>query len=245
MTEGRNEPVAKPTSVDLMTLRQLAEVDIAYEMKQYTTWAARGPSTAFLDEEEASLLKKATFEVRVLHLRNLADFLRKDRPDTSNPDHSHRLTDVVAAHYFDDGWMAKPQGMRCYSAQSRKRDDWVLRNINAHLAHVTRTRVDRRLAGEEFDWDQVDSTLVLNNFDRFITDLQRAHPDRAQWFESCRTDIKVMRASLASPVGPPPETTTSSGLAFTTGHFARPLPLPATTSGTVEASSTDWQLGDL
>jgi hypothetical protein len=164
-------------AIDDPTLCELASVDIAYEMEQYTLWITRVPPL-MPGMHENRRLREATFEASVLHHRNLASFLRGSRPTEDQP---HRRTDVVADHYFVKGWVTRPQPMRLYAASARQ-ETAVRSNIDAHLAHITSLRVKRRTEGGTFSWNQVDQTLVLTAFIGFVDDLRSVHKDRSEWF---------------------------------------------------------------
>lgn len=63
------------------------------------------------------LFRQACFEGAVLHLRNLVEFLEKARPTSPS-----FASDLVADHYFDDGWMARPDELLLYDASSKERN---------------------------------------------------------------------------------------------------------------------------
>jgi hypothetical protein len=166
----------KPVPVDVDTLRACARVDVAYEMEQFVLWTLYRPP-AHPNKLVDLRLRQACFESAVLHLRNIVDFLRNARPVKRA-----FLSDLVADHYFDAGWATRPQPFLLYSADVES-DEGVRGNVNRHLAHITTTRQKLRVSSAAFEWDEIDPTLVLEGFRRFLADLGRAHPDRVSWFD--------------------------------------------------------------
>jgi hypothetical protein len=163
-------------NVDESTLESSARIDVAYELEQYVLWSlTRPPRHANPDIDLR--LRQACFEVAVLHLRNLVDFLTKERP-VPGP----FSTDLVADHYFDDGWASKPDRLWLYSDESDDENARVRRNVNRHLAHITTSRHELRVSGQPFEWDEINPALVLEAFLRFVDDLDATHPSRAGWF---------------------------------------------------------------
>jgi hypothetical protein len=189
MSDQIHEP---PRDVPLDVLRDLAIVDITYEVAQFTKWATESPPPSSSDP--AQLLRRATFESAVMHHRNLTAFLSMARP----PGHSHRRTDVVADHYFDAGWSNRNKHKRLFDAQSADRNTRAKHSVDVHLAHISSERVEQRRSDSAFSWHHVDLALIVHAFIEFTSDLAGAHPDRAAWFGESRDSFLAMRGTAAT-----------------------------------------------
>jgi hypothetical protein len=182
----------KPVPVELDSLRACAQVDVAYELEQFVLWTLYRPP-GHPNKLVDLRLRQACFESAVLHLRNIADFLRNTRPVTRA-----FMSDLVADHYFDAGWATRPQPFLLYSETDVESDEGVRGNVNRHLAHVTTTRQQLRVSSAAFEWDEIDPTLVLQGFRRFVADLGRDHPDRVSWFDgAARNADQALRTVMA------------------------------------------------
>jgi len=124
-------------------------------------------------------VRNAMLEARLVHLRNLAKFLTDPRPSC---DDVHKLTDLVADHYFDDGWHAP----RSVLGSSRERQGKVLNAINRRVVHLSTERRDTSDV-KPFRWDSselIDAVpSALAGFAEFVAKLHDAHPERAAWFD--------------------------------------------------------------
>lgn len=74
-------------------LRELAKIDIAYEVRQYCRWAFEPMPVVVGAEDVGTSLEQATFTAGATAMRNLVSFFMKSRPQTG----AHDQTDVVAA----------------------------------------------------------------------------------------------------------------------------------------------------
>lgn len=151
--------------------------DVHYEVERYCTWATQ--TVPYSNAITEMLLAEATFESAVLHLRNLVDFLANPRPKVG----SQVETDLVADHYFDTGWTGRPRPFLLFDDTSTDRNDYVRRNVQRHLVHLTTARHAARVSQQRFTWEW-NRVLVLDGFERFVNDLRTAgHVDRARWFD--------------------------------------------------------------
>ena len=185
--------------IELQTLRACAEADVAYEIEQFVIWLLTAPPLHPRPDIDVRL-RQACFEVSVLHLRNLVDFLANPRPTSKK-----FATDLVADHYFDKGWGARPNPCLLYDSGSEDANGAVQRNVNRHLAHITTDRHRKRAAATPFEWDAVDPRLLLTTFVRFVDDLAVEHPDRARWFDDARTNAATALQILTAHPGRGPQ----------------------------------------
>ena len=175
-------------------LRKLAEIDIAYEVRQYCRWAFDEVLLTAQDQEMLASLQQATFTAGATAMRNLESFFRKERPGPTGFD----ATDVVADHYFDNGWPRRANlatyPLLLWDDRSPQLNKSAQENVNRHLSHIASTRVTQR---GQFSWaTDVNRRLILDCYRIFIRDLYVAHPHRVRWFSDATRTVRHRLGNL-------------------------------------------------
>jgi hypothetical protein len=143
-----------------------------------------------------TLVGQATLESALIHLRNVAEFIVSRRPVVSDV----RKDDVVADHYFVDGWRGRPHWVIGNTAREHGK---AMMNIHRRAMHLTTERL-----GGTFQWWEVLGSVenVFAAFRSFVSDLAVVHPTRAAWFDrSISTlDERQRDKRWTVPPGAPP-----------------------------------------
>jgi hypothetical protein len=180
-------------------LRELAQVDIFHEVNTLCWWVLREIAPF---ENDAEWLRKARTEIALLHLRSLAHFLRDDRPKDDSSTNRH--LDVVADHFFVDtvatSW-DRPRARPMFTRLGNEHDEYLKVQIDRHLAHVTRDRyLQRDRSDQSFNYGEVDVTLVLDEFVRFVNELKRVgRTERADWHRRSVQSIEPVLSAIRGP----------------------------------------------
>jgi hypothetical protein len=178
-----------PPSDDV--LEHMADDHVFYELHRTLEFAHHGnvlpiggnvPPEVRADLADWS--QSAILESSLIHLRNVSDFLTKTRPTQK-----HAETDLVADHYFVNGWHGRPDFI---FGTDKSAHDAVLKEIHRRVAHLTVQRHTVPWSGA-IEWQPYVTQqfpVLLRAFAAFLADLIKQEPGRAAWFNSS-TDLLV------------------------------------------------------
>ena len=167
-------------------LRNMAEEHVFYELCRVVEFLRFGnvvPLKDGIDKEVRRRLldwaASAILESALIHVRNISDFLTRERPT-----HRANRTDLVADHYFDEGWTGRPTFI---FGTCKAEHDAVLTEINRRVAHISTQRssveTDGAFAWNNYVREQVPGALPA--FRAFLNDLGQQHRARLHWFARC------------------------------------------------------------
>lgn len=167
-------------------LKHMAKIHVPYELQRVVQFWVWGNDVALAPEPDASeeetmyrtgWVQAAILESALVHLRNVSDFLTKCRPTNKKFE-----TDLVADHYFANGWRKRPDFI---IGGGKKKHKDLLDEINWRVDHLTTQRYSIKDEGD-FKWNEYvkkQFPVILPAFRLFLYDLMECEPERALWFD--------------------------------------------------------------
>jgi hypothetical protein len=172
---------------DLDVLVAMATEHVTYEVTRLMLWTFISVPPESINAPTpqhavglSNILRQATLESSLVHLRNVAEFLVSPR-STARP------TDLIADDYFDEASTGRP-GHVFGTSDAEHRT--TMTEIHRRVAHLSVQRVG--LA--PFDWTSVLEQVptIVVHFSAFLRDLRDAHPERVHWFGEITRQVRAL-----------------------------------------------------